>query len=145
VNLFATKMSDIQVAQSLGGLQNLMYGTPQPPTDFNVTKAGTAPDMAVFHVGDQSGPPERSATVAYRIYYTPILRSAATDLSNATTRQGIYKAGQFVTKVDSRGNAAKLTATDSNFQGKKGWFVCVGINRMNQESLPLNICPSPWN
>lgn len=142
---FHNSLNNIMASEDLADFQNTIQGAPQSPTDFNVTKAGTTPDMAVFHVGDQSGSPKRSATVGYRVYYTPLLTSATTDLKNALTRQGIYKAGQFVTKVDSQGNAASLTATDSNFQGKKGWFICVGVNRMNTESLPLNICPSPWN
>jgi hypothetical protein len=145
VSRFHDVLGDVTISEALGDFQTTIQGIPKGPTDFNVTKAGTTPDMAVFHVGDQSGPPRRSATVGYRIYYTPILANATTDLRNATVRRGIYKAGKFVTSVDSQGNAATLTATDSQFQGKTGWFICVGINRMNEESAALNICPSPWN
>lgn len=125
-----------------GDFERLLTATPQGPTDFNVTK-GT--NTVLFSIGDRIAVPRRSPTNWYRVYFTPLFVNATTDLSSPSARQGIYKAGTIVIKVPSQGNGATLTAQDPQFYNRKGYFTCVGVNIVNVESPPLNICPSPWN
>lgn len=117
---------------------------PQPPTDFSVTKTVTE---NVFHIGDRNVPKGRLITTSYRVYFTPIVQNVTTDLSNPTIRYGIYRAGTLVATVDAQGKAATLLETTTRYASAsdKGYFTCVGVNTFNQESLPMNVCPSPWN
>lgn len=128
-----------------GEFEETLRGVPEPPTDFNVQKAGTAPDQVKIIIGDRIYVAQRHPTSSYRVYYTPLLGGGASDLSDPKVRLGIVKAGQVVTQVGSQGKGNNLTAFDSQFQGLKGYFSCVGVNLLNVESVPLHICPSPWN
>ena len=110
-----------------------------PPVDFNVTKSG---GVTHFAIGDRAAVPRRSPTQAYRIYFTPITLGATT-LMDATRRKAIFKAGSLVAEVKSQGKATTITATDSQFYGRTGWYSCVGVNMLNEETEPLHLCPSP--
>lgn len=138
-------LDDIFTPGTPGDFEQTLSAMPIPPTDFSVSKAGTVPDQAKFSIGDRHYVPKRNPNLAYQVFFTPILVSGATDLSNPLTRQGIIQAGQIVTQVAGQGNGNTLTAFDSQFQGKKGYFSCVAINVLTQRNVCVHVCPSPWN
>ena len=138
-------LDDISTSGTPGEFEETLSAMPHPPTDFNVQKAGTAPDQVKFLIGDRHYVARRSSNLAYQVFYTPLLVSGATDLQDPKIRQGILQAGQIVCQVAGQGNGNTLMAFDSQFQGKKGYFSCVGVNILTQRSVCLHVCPSPWN
>ncbi len=111
----------------------------QRPTDFNVTK-GT--NTVKFAIGDRQAVQRRSPTNSYRIYFAPVVPARPLD---ETLKQALYAAANVVMTVPSQGKTTTITAEDPQFYNQKGFFICVGVNMLNDETLPINFCPSPWN
>lgn len=110
-----------------------------PPTDFKVS-AGT--NTVLFEIGDRQAVQRRSPTQSYRIYFAPVVPSRPLD---ETLRMGLFAAANLVKTVASQGKTVTITAEDPQFYNRKGWFICVGVNMLNEETQPINFFPSPWN
>ncbi len=111
----------------------------QPPVDFSVAK-GT--NTVKFTIGDRQAVQRRSPTNSYRIYFAPVVPARPLD---ETIKQALYAAANVVITVPSQGKTTTITAEDPQFYNQKGWFICVGVNMLNEEGLPLHFYPSPWN
>lgn len=110
-----------------------------PPADFSVA-AGT--NTVLFTIGDRQAVQRRSPTTSYRIYFAPVVPAKPLD---ETMRMGLFKAANLVKQVASQGKTTTITTEDPQFYNRAGWFICVGVNMLNEEGLPLHFCPSPWN
>lgn len=115
-----------------------------PPTDFNVVdnSVTTGINTVSFTIGDRQAVQRRSPTTGYRIYFAPVVPTKPLD---ETMRMGLFKAANLVKQVASQGKTTTITAEDPQFYNQVGWFICVGVNMLGEEGLPLHFCPSPWN
>jgi hypothetical protein len=122
-----------------GDFETMLSKKARAPTDFSVS-AGT--NTVNFRIGDRAAVQRRSPTTGYRIYFAPVVPARPLD---STLMQSLFAAANLVKQIPSQGKATTITAEDPQFYNEKGWFICVGVNMLNEETQPINFCPSPWN
>lgn len=132
-------LDDISTPGTPEDFERMLSRKARPPTDFKV-EAGT--NTVKFFIGDRQAVQRRSPTNYYRIYFAPVVPSGP---MTETTRLAVFKAGDLVKQVASQGKTTTITAEDPQFYNRAGWFICVGVNMLNEETQPLHFYPSPWN
>ena len=113
----------------------------QPPTEFVVQKIAGVNTLTIT---DRQGPQDRLPTAAYRIYFIPaaLIPVTATALT-ASARLAGQNIGSLFGTIPSNGKGTVLTLQDRLNTGKRGWYSCVGVNRVGTEAPPENVVVAP--
>ena len=141
---------DVKIPAQAADQQTTDAKSALPPVEFTVAK-GITQNLLMIH--DRQVPQDRAPTVSYRIYFLPAAFTPTSTgttatvpgpvVSNTAVRAAGRKVASLVADVKAPGLGTLLSVFDSMNFGQKGYYYCVGVNRVHVEAPPEHMVNAP--